>query len=738
MVLKFGMLRSALSWFYVGILNTYSQLFFSDNRWFAYLLFLATFASPYSGLSGLCSVFLGLVFGCWFGLDSRLVGQGIFTFNALMVGLVMGLYFDWGWAYSLVLVLMSCLSVLMSVFFSTLFRAYGLPFLSLPFLFTIWIFWLSVGHFEAIGMDVSQLFVLNRLYRTGGMDLVYFYHYLDDLPIPLLVQIYFKSLGAIYFQYNLVSGFLIGLGLLFYSRIGFVLSVFGFLVAYLFYGLVSNDFSTLEYGYIGFNFMLSSIALGGFYVVASPKSFVLVLFSTLLIALFIRAFGDFFYGVQLPMYSLPSVLVVLLLLFVLGQRRVSGGLDLVAWQSYSPEKNLYQSINQTARFSKSTLFYLQPPFFGEWLISQGHNGSITHKQTFAQAWDFVVVDELQRTFRLPAQTVSDFYCHNLPVLSPADGIVVQLIDGTPDNAIGEVNLNTNWGNVLIIKHGEGLFSMLGHLKSGSFRCEVGQQVKSGEWLASCGSSGRSPEPHLHVQVQATAAVGEATLSYPLACYLSKNAQNKWLFNQFSIPKQGETISRIQPSGVLQKAYDFRLGGEMRWLVVQNNAEIAANLIWKIEVDINNQTYIFCEATQSSAYFYNTGTVFYFYDFRGKNDSVLYYFYLSNFKVLLAFYQDLTLSDAVPLHQIERGFWRWCFDGFAPFFRAMNVGYVLDYVATEGVDFRQKVTLKSMVSTKIYSKTIKKINFETTIDQDRVDALKIFLPRGQEICAKRIL
>ena len=134
-----------------------------------------------------------------------------------------------------------------------------------------------MGHFDALGLDSSHVFVLNDLYQKGGMGLVSFYNFFDESAIPNLVQIYLKSLGAIYFQYNLVSGFLIALGLLFYSRIGFVLSVFGFGVAYLFYDFVSSDFSALDYGYIGFNFMLSSIALGGFYVVSSPKSFVLLL-----------------------------------------------------------------------------------------------------------------------------------------------------------------------------------------------------------------------------------------------------------------------------------------------------------------------------------------------------------------------------------------------------------------------------------------------------------------------------
>ena len=69
------------------------------------------------------------------------------------------------------------------------------------------------------------------------------------------------------------------------------------------------------------------------------------------------------------------------------------------------------------------------------------------------------------------------------------------------NNIGDVNLGDNWGNTIIIKHGDYLFSKISHIKEGSFKVRVGDYVKKGDVLAVCGNSGRSPEPHLHFQLQ---------------------------------------------------------------------------------------------------------------------------------------------------------------------------------------------------------------------------------------------
>ena len=72
----------------------------------------------------------------------------------------------------------------------------------------------------------------------------------------------------------------------------------------------------LEYSYIGFNYILSSIALGGFFIIPSGRSYFLSILSAVLIALCISALGSFFVTFGLPIYSLPFSLVVILILFL--------------------------------------------------------------------------------------------------------------------------------------------------------------------------------------------------------------------------------------------------------------------------------------------------------------------------------------------------------------------------------------------------------------------------------------
>ena len=84
--------------------------------------------------------------------------------------------------------------------------------------------------------------------------MVRIWEWFNNLNLPQPLVIYFRSLGAIFFQYHLFPGLLIAIGLLVYSRIAFSFSLAGFFAAYAFYQIVGADLTTLSYTFIGFNF----------------------------------------------------------------------------------------------------------------------------------------------------------------------------------------------------------------------------------------------------------------------------------------------------------------------------------------------------------------------------------------------------------------------------------------------------------------------------------------------------
>jgi hypothetical protein len=126
--------------------------------------------------------------------------------------------------------------------------------------------------------------------------------------------------------------------------------------------------------------------------------------------------------------------------------------------------------------------------------------------------DFSKVDAHGEVLRPTATvdlTTSDFYGYGADVIAVADGRVVKIEDGIPENVprvdgkvIPPVPLTdrTNPGNMVTLKIAEGQYAFYAHLQPGSLRVKVGDRVRKGQLLGKVGNSGNSVGPHLHFHV----------------------------------------------------------------------------------------------------------------------------------------------------------------------------------------------------------------------------------------------
>lgn len=704
------------------VLNSYAQMFFSANKWLAGILLIATFIDPYTGFSGLLALLTASLAARWFRFDHTLISSGTYTYNSLMVGLALGVYYTFNAQFLIVLMLASVFTLLITVWLAQVTLKSNTPFLSLPFIAGVWLVLLSTRTYSAVGLSDRGIYTINEIWHYGGETWVNFYHTLENLPLPAFVQVYFKSLGAIYFQYNILAGLLIAAGLLIHSRISFLLSVTGFATGYLFYYFMQGNMAEVEYSYIGFNFILSAIAIGGFFLIPSTRSFLLVLLSTPLIVLLINAIGGILSVYQLPMYSLPFSLLVMLLLFTLRLRNYGSRPELVYVQNFSPEKNLYKHLNRKERFQNYTYVHMQLPFYGQWTVSQAHEGKLTHREDWKYAWDFVVTDENKRTFRLPGTDVTDFYCYQLPVLAPAAGYVVEVADGVEDNTIGNVNLDRNWGNTVIIKHTDTLYSKLSHLREGSLRVKQGDYVKRGDVIATCGNSGRSPEPHIHFQLQATPFIGSKTLLYPISYYI-KHLPSHQEFHAFNYPDEGELISRVATTRLLKDAFQF-VPGAIFHLETSDHKGIRQVLKWEAGVDAWNNAYLYCHHSQSTAWFVNNDTLHYFTDFSGDRNSVLYSFYLAAHKILLGYYENIAIKDTLPVDGHRAGWLKTIQDACAPFYIFLKSEYECRFKDVDDVLHPSFLRIQSSVKTYTGNLTTHHTQFEIELSENKISRFRI--------------
>ncbi len=707
---------------------SYSQIFFSDSLWLGVVLMLVSFFDPGIGVSGVIAVVTCQVCSRFFAFNKAAIFNGAHTYNALLLGLAMGSFYQLSLSYFIVLVIASILTFFLTVWIAGRLYLIGLPFLSIPFLVAIWILLLGLSNFSGIKL-VSKTFFSFQAWFPGIFQSLS--NAIDYFPCKDIIHIYLRSLGAIIFQFNDLSGLIIALVLLWRSRMAFALSIYGFLIGYAFYYFLEGDFAQIVYSYIGFNFILTAIALGGYFIVPSKRSHLLLFFVIPVNALILSALHTVFSQFHLPLYSLPFNLIVLLMIGALQMRQYTHGLQLVLLQQHSPEMNHYKSVYHSKRFAKDIYYHLFLPVIGEWHISQGHSGSITHKDAYQYAWDFDITDESGRTYNGSGLSLADYYCYERPVTAPAAGYIVTVMDGVSDNIIGQENLNNNWGNTIIIKHAEGLYSKLSHLKPGSIKVKEGSYVIGGEIIANSGSSGRSPEPHLHFQLQANPYIGSSTILYPIAYYLVKK-EGQYAFHAFDIPKEGETVRNIITNPLLANFFDLPDGKELNWTVVDGEREYENK--WSVCLAADGRKYLYCHLTGAIVYFYNDGVLFYFTDFYGSHKSYLYKFYLVFQKVLLGYYNGVNIEDALMPHFFFNPLIMYIQDFIAPFYHFTSGKYQFRFDELGKSQNSGSIAIQTKSEGIMFGKSRNGIKGEMQLNEDSTCKIEITNAKSKIIAA----
>ncbi|MGY2065443.1 M23 family metallopeptidase [Blastococcus sp. SYSU DS0619] len=196
------------------------------------------------------------------------------------------------------------------------------------------------------------------------------------------------------------------------------------------------------------------------------------------------------------------------------------------------------AAEHAARDREPQAVELALPFTGRWLTRNSPARRVPSHGTDLlgerYAVDFVGVDARGRTAGtrdwrtlVATEPPERFTGFGRPILAPAGGTVVAVHDGEPDHearrsqlalvpyALGQAGrlragLHAVAGNhVIIALPGARAFVALVHLRHGSVRVSAGQEVAVGDPLATCGNSGNSTQPHVHLQVMDSADLSVA-------------------------------------------------------------------------------------------------------------------------------------------------------------------------------------------------------------------------------------
>ena len=144
----------------------------------------------------------------------------------------------------------------------------------------------------------------------------------------------------------------------------------------------------------------------------------------------------------------------------------------------------------------------------------------------------------------------------------------------------------------------------------------------------------------------------------------------------------------------------------------------------MNTDIYNNTYLECQESGSKAYFKVDGTLFYFTHFTGDGDSLLNYFYLGAYKVVLGFYKKLIVTDTYPLAVLQQNLIKFFQDFVAPFYIFMKAEYRLDYLKQKDDLGNGEMWMKARSGLKLFGRKRKSLEFDWHISNGRIESFEV--------------
>lgn len=576
----------------------YAALVFVDRVWIGAAFACSTFIVPNVGTSGLLGAVAGLVTAAWLGFSKH--HNRLYVLNSLLVGLSLGAFFEFSPYLAGLIVLSAFFTVFVTVGIAdSLWRWDRLPALSLPFVLVA-VLAATIAHSYTGLHRYDALHVEPAVWFGDGIDA------------------FFNALGATYFTPHPVAGAIIFAGLFWRSRYLALLALSGYLTGLLVFSSLTNTPDPGLLTWSGFTFAFSAVALGGIYTIPSRAGFLFALTAAAVAALLAAAFMPMALNYHLPVMAAPLLITTLTMLVALRKR---SGLTRpwLAPQPGLPEVNYERARLATVRAGELNSVPLLLPVYGEWHIYQGFDGPHTHQPPWQHALDLHMT-ERGRSFRSEGRRLEDYFCFDLPIISPAHAEVVRVQDSLPDNAPGEVDVKNNWGNFVLLRLHSGLHVLLAHLRQHSVKVKEGQRVIPGTPIAQCGNSGRSPQPHLHLQVQAEAALGSATHPFHLCSVLITHADNAPEYHVIRRPQEGERVQAAESDVVLAARLHLPVGRSFSYAVsLPDNKSSAGSL--SVELKLTGQ-FRLSSARGASCAFEETNGVLAFYDRIGPRDPLL--------------------------------------------------------------------------------------------------------------------
>jgi urea transporter len=247
--------------------------------------------------------------------DRTLIRNGLFGFNGVLVGIGLAFFLEFDFLLAVYIVLGAAVSTVVMMALINLLTPWDMPALTAPFVLTAWLLLFAVYQFDFLQPTALIAPLTPEPGAAVQTELRELATSAGGLTVANLANGFFRGVGEVMFQDNLLTGVIFLVAILVNSRISAAFAALGSAVALLTALVLGGDGVAIYHGLYGFNAVLCAIALGGLFFVLTWKSALYALLAAMFSVPAFAAIGVLLSPIGMPALTAPFVLTTWLFLW---------------------------------------------------------------------------------------------------------------------------------------------------------------------------------------------------------------------------------------------------------------------------------------------------------------------------------------------------------------------------------------------------------------------------------------
>jgi len=306
----------------VGVLDTLlrgvGQVMFQNNPLTGLLFLVGIFVNSLKfGGAALLGLAASTLAAYLLGADRALIRNGLFGFNGVLVGIGLAFFLEFDVLLAVYIIVGAAVSTIVMMALINLLSPWDMPALTAPFVLTAWLLLFAVYQFAfltpteliaPLAPDPATVVQTELRELATGAGAV-------GLTAANLAHGFFRGVGEVMFQDNLLTGVIFLIAILVNSRISAAFAALGSAVALLTALALGGDGVAIYHGLYGFNAVLCAIALGGLFFVLTWKSALYALLAAVFSVAAFAAIAVLLSPIGMPALTAPFVLTTWLFLW---------------------------------------------------------------------------------------------------------------------------------------------------------------------------------------------------------------------------------------------------------------------------------------------------------------------------------------------------------------------------------------------------------------------------------------